>query len=834
MANLANIVNNIVSDSGVDSDLLQRTITLTTTGTSGAATLSGATLNIPQYQTVLTNPVTGTGTTNYVTKWTSSSAVGSSLIFDNGTNVGIGTDSPATKLHISGSGAQTLRIENTNTSIVLNDIIGSIVFQSNDASVGGTGVAGSINSISEAASGVNYGLGFNTKTFATEIERMRITSTGEVGIGTTTPLTANVLQVTRSSNNAVISSVENTNTGTAAFSELQVRNTSVNDTGAIRLLAMGTGYTTAGGFVQNSGVLATDINIAGGLSIMTRANADMRFYTNGHTNERMRITSAGNVGIGTTSPSSKLQIQGTGTGAWLTINRTDSGTNIVDFTQSGTRLGYLGYIGNDLVINNATTSNIQFNTAGSERMRINSAGNLGIGVTPSAWWSAFKAIQIGTTGALSSGSGVTNLGHNYYFDGTNTIYLTSSGASYYQQTTGQHIWLTAPSGTAGANATFTERMRITSSGNVGIGVTNPQSILTISQGGNENVEFFTGNTTLNGGGIEYINRTTTTTRPDLNIYLGSSSTGSIKFYTTAAERMRIAANGNVGIGTSSPGEQLTLSRSSYPTVKLIDTTDNAQGYFQYHTANDYFILNAQSNHPLLFGTNDTERMRITSGGSVGIGTSSPSTWPYSALQIKNGAIASETYGTTSFTWVGTNWSNDGVTEKFIVNGRAALLTLVNGGLLFNFTPSEGTAGNSITFTQAFRIVNNGNIIIGTGGDAGYKLYVNGTSAGTSAFQNVSDGRFKKDITPVENALTKINQLNGISFNWDKEKRPELNLDDSNHLGLIAQDVEKILPQVVTTGNDELKTKTIAYSDIVPVLIEAIKELSAEIEILKNK
>jgi hypothetical protein len=71
----------------------QNAITLTTTGTSGAATLVGSTLNIPQYQSVLTNPVTGTGTTNYIPKFTASSTIGNSQIFDNGTNVGIGTTS---------------------------------------------------------------------------------------------------------------------------------------------------------------------------------------------------------------------------------------------------------------------------------------------------------------------------------------------------------------------------------------------------------------------------------------------------------------------------------------------------------------------------------------------------------------------------------------------------------------------------------------------------------------------------------------------------------------------------------------------------------------------
>jgi hypothetical protein len=71
----------------------QNTITLTTTGTSGAATLVGATLNIPQYQSVLTNPITGTGTINYLSKFTGTSAIGNSLLFDNGSALGLNTAS---------------------------------------------------------------------------------------------------------------------------------------------------------------------------------------------------------------------------------------------------------------------------------------------------------------------------------------------------------------------------------------------------------------------------------------------------------------------------------------------------------------------------------------------------------------------------------------------------------------------------------------------------------------------------------------------------------------------------------------------------------------------
>lgn len=102
----------------------------------------------------------------------------------------------------------------------------------------------------------------------------------------------------------------NASTGTSAEATIYIRNgTTSND--ATFLQTLGTGFTTTGGFVQDGGTLGTGTGLSGGLSLIVRANADMRFYTNGHTNERMRITSAGNVGIGTTTPSQKLEVNGT-------------------------------------------------------------------------------------------------------------------------------------------------------------------------------------------------------------------------------------------------------------------------------------------------------------------------------------------------------------------------------------------------------------------------------------------------------------------------------------------------------------------------------------------
>jgi hypothetical protein len=137
---------------------------------------------------------------------------------------------------------------------------------------------------------------FKTKPEAGALaERMRIDANG------------NVQQAT-SVNSDLYHHIYNANTGTSAESTLYVSNGST--VSGLFAGATGTDFTTTGGFVQDGAHIGSGGASAGGLSIMTRASAPIRFYTNGHTNERMRIDASGNVGIGTSSPEGRLDVNG--------------------------------------------------------------------------------------------------------------------------------------------------------------------------------------------------------------------------------------------------------------------------------------------------------------------------------------------------------------------------------------------------------------------------------------------------------------------------------------------------------------------------------------------
>ena len=95
----------------------------------------------------------------------------------------------------------------------------------------------------------------------------------------------------------------------------------------------------------------------------------------------------------------------------------------------------------------------------------------------------------------------------------------------------------------------------------------------------------------------------------------------------------------------------------------------------------------------------------------------------------------------------------------------------------------------------------------------------------------SDIRLKENIVPIVNALTKVNQISGNTYDW-KEGYEEIHSHKGNDVGVIAQEIEEILPQIVT--NRDNGYKAVQYEKIIPLLIEAIKELSVKVKELENK
>jgi hypothetical protein len=129
------------------------------------------------------------------------------------------------------------------------------------------------------------------------------------------------------------------------------------------------------------------------------------------------------------------------------------------------------------------------------------------------------------------------------------------------------------------------------------------------------------------------------------------------------------------------------------------------------------------------------------------------------------------------------------------------------------------------------LTNAGQVGIGTGAPS-YTLHVNGSVAGTSAYNNLSDARLKKNVHPISGALSLVQHIQGVQFNWrevwERSVGQGLKLPTSDpQLGFIAQDLQKILPQAVSTAAGKDAIMSVAESKIVPVLVEAVKELNEE-------
>jgi hypothetical protein len=552
-----------------------------TDGTSGSSGTSGTSGTSPASQ------ISGSGTSGYLAKFTGTTNLGNSIIYDDGTNVGIGnTATGGFKLDVSGTG----RFTGTpgGRIVTLNATSGgTLTFESSGTAYADMGsyfsVIGSGSTTDfflNTRSGYSFNIGTNF------VPRLTIASTGgNVGIGTTGP--TNLLHLYGTDGNSYL------------------RWTSDVATTGTRIGYNGTEF-----------------------RIDQQQNADVTIRTN--STEKMRITSAGNVGIGTTSPGYKLDVRTSANVSTIFLGTT-AASQVAD---SGPQITFNGYLAGDpnanythAMIRGAAASSTTNVNGGvllfyvsenslvlTERMRITSIGNVGIGTTSPGY-------PLEVNGQMKADA--------YILRGVSdgAISISTNDLLFY------------PGGQG-------EKMRITSVGNVGIGTTSPNYKLDIS--GEVNTSLLALRSSTNPSSNDYVgidfgtgnyngslpNRSSRI----LGFVDGLNDQIGLSFYTSneaaPTEKMRIDKNGNVGIGTTSPGAQLSIFDTSntrgyqmsfgYGTTETFRLgNSNTTGKFiftQLNNSNGFrFNSSAPNSQGIIFDINTSQFVVNGDTGRVGIG-----------------------------------------------------------------------------------------------------------------------------------------------------------------------------------------------------------------------
>jgi hypothetical protein len=751
-------------------------------------------------QASLTNPVTGTGTLNFVSKFTSTgSTLGNSLIYDNGTNVGIGTTSPSEKLHVVGS----VLIEGSSTELKVK---GSGGYDTANITMGNAAKADSFSIDTRNDPGDNkttlsfdsylttgtstITLGDNYVNLGTAgSTRLVINSSGNVGIGMTSPSqklhvsgNARVTGAYYDSNNSAGTSgqvLSSTVTGTDWVSLSEI--SGVDGTGTANYVAkwsdadtitnsviydngtnVGIGTTSPGAKLEVSQT-TTDI---GAIIGNTTHNSQLQIYTAAaaknseiwfgdaadadvgkidydhldnslnftvNAAERMRITSSGNVGIGNTSPSNRLDVNGNMSAVLLKLGSPASGEGLLRYNPGS---------GNGIGITTGTLSSANI------KLFVANNGNVGIGTTSPAARLEVKSAAPNTFFAdfiSSTGSGFAKIYENsnshpllYMADatGTTTIVLNSSGVSY----------LTSGNIIIGGTADNGDLLQVQGtgyfSGNVGIGTVNPSSKLDISGA----VKIDTDGTYGSeygmvgfGGTTDGYNRIFGRTTTADGLFLASATGRGIFFRANGGntDHMVVTASGNVGIGTTSPQTKLEvagvttslgfrtdvtnsnfnlISRDSSGNCPLFVQSANSSGNQQIARFS-YGSATAGVGTDVLTVAKDNSYFTNT---NVGIGTTSPS----ALLDIASGV------GSTEFTGHQILMTRNGNNEIY-AQGASSVLALGTNGSEDMRIDSSGNVGIGTTTPSAKLDVN---------GDALINGLTVGKGAGTSALGNTVFGK----------------------------------------------------------------------------------------------
>ena len=249
-------------------------------------------------------------------------------------------------------------------------------------------------------------------------------------------------------------------------------------------------------------------------------------------------------------------------------------------------------------------------------------------------------------------------------------------------------------------------------------------------------------------------------------------------------------------------------------------------------SNKFYIDNTNTSTPLIYGDFASNYLRIY-GTLHAYGTyfriaNNPGTGAspiYYAYQGSTGSTTkSGAFAIRDALWVDSRAYFDSflTTESYIninVSGNPGLYVAGDEALWYNGTYfSWGYGGTYNAFVDKVGIGTTGN-------PGGYALYVNGAVYAASGYAS-SDARFKDDIQEIEQPLQKVLSMEGVNYRWKAEEFSDRGFPEGRHYGVIAQEIEKVLPEIVMENEGE---KAVSYTEIIPVLIEAMKEQQSQIE-----
>jgi len=489
------------------------------------------------------------------------------------------------------------------------------------------------------------------------------------------------------------------------------------------------------------------------------------------------ITSSGSITVTNTSPDQTVALTGgTGistSGTYPNFTITNDAPDQTVALTGGTGISTSGAYPNFTITNDAPDQTVSIAA--------------GTGISTSGTYPSFTVTNSAPdqTVSIASGTGISVTGSYPSFTVTNSS--PSLGGDVVGPASSTDNGIVRFDGTTGKLVQDSSSVVIDDSGNVGIGTASPGTTLVI----NKNASVAP--TPLTGSLLQVLNADSTSSGMEV-VAIGSGIQPIFNFrrsFGTGASLSAVISGGNLGLiqgsgydGTSWSNPQVSLSMNAAETW-----TSTAHG-----------TIATISTTPI-GSTTISERLRIDSTGNVGIGTASPA----SKLDV-NGNVA--------VTGVVTAKSPSTATDVIYA------IQSSSSNKLFNISEGGSGAGNAYVYDSS------GAVSIALYGGTGQ---ITATGNITAYY---SDDRLKTKLGNIENALDKVSKLNGFYYEAN-ETAQALGYKPVREVGLSAQQVEAVLPEVVAPAPIDNEYKTLHYERVIPLLVEAIKELKAEIELLKK-